>query len=199
MQSIDVPQANNLSTVRRAVEAVAAGCETITAVADWTHYSLRHAGYRVHAARVLGLLSLSDPRDDSTGDQSGDERGGGPIKRQEQVIALTVRGHRLLQTESETAAERIVLHDAIIHSPALRPIVEDLMPPAAPTQEELAAVLTERAGLRANTAIRRAGGLLTWRRRVLLEPPPEPAPPPEPEPEPEAPPGPPTIQLSLFE
>ena len=56
MMTLDIPQANGLETVRRVVKAIALGATTVDAVADFTTYSTRHTGYRLHAARILGLF-----------------------------------------------------------------------------------------------------------------------------------------------
>ncbi|MFN3202862.1 MAG: hypothetical protein ACE366_31000 [Bradymonadia bacterium] len=156
MKTVDVPQANNLSTVRRVVQAVARGAEDAFGIAEYTGYSLRHTRYRLHAARVLQLLSLS----------------------KEDVLAVTALGDRLLQTDAESSREREIFALSIESSPAMRDLAPELLAPKAPSVEALAEHLYHRARLGRSTALRRASGLLTWRRRVLNESMPVAAPPP---------------------
>lgn len=156
MKTVDVPQANNLSTVRRVVAAVDRGAEDAFAIAEYTGYSLRHARYRLHAARVLQLLSLNP----------------------EGALALTALGAKLLESEVDSSREREILAQAIEHSPAMQTLAPDLLASRAPSVESLAEHLYHRSRLGRSTALRRASGLLTWRRRVLNEAMPVAVPPP---------------------
>lgn len=146
MRTLDVPQANDLDSVRAVVRAVAQGAAEVTAIADFTGYSLRHTRYRLHAARVLGLLHVD-----------GD------------TAALTTDGERLLDAALGSDEERRVYHDVITRSPTLQILAPDLLGRSPPLLDDLSARLFELARLSRNTAVRRAGGLLTWRRRVLGE------------------------------
>ena len=174
MNTVDVPQANDLSTVRQVVAAVASGAFDLKAVAGWTTFSRRHTQYRVHAARILALVTMDDLG----------------------VLALTAMGQRLLDTAPDSESERVAFGDAILHSPTMRRLAPKLLDPEPPTQDEIAQNLVKQAHLGAATARRRAGGLLTWRRRVLNEPYPIPG---QLDEEEEGVDGKPTRQLSLFE
>lgn len=163
MQTLDIPQANDLETVRRVVHAVHRGCKTLEAIEDWTQYSRRHVQYRLHAARVLRLVHME-----------GDE----PL--------LTDLGERLMETGKGTAEERQLFARAIEQCPVVQLVAPDLLARSGPDIEELTERLFKSSRLGAETARRRASGLLAWRRFVLGEslerPPRHPAsqPPPKP-------------------
>ena len=144
MRTLDVPQANDLDTVRAVVRAVSRGADSMESIAEFTGYSFRHAQYRLHAARVLGLIQMD-----------GD------------VVSMTVLGDRLIASALGSDIERQVYWDAIQRSPALSIIAPDLLSPNAPSLDTLTMRLFEIASLSRSTAERRASGLLTWRRRVL--------------------------------
>ncbi len=144
MRTLDVPQANDLDTVRAVVRAVSLGAADVDAISDLTNYSRRHAQYRLHAARVLGLLRLE-----------GD------------VVSITSLGERLVEALPHTDAERQVLYDGIQRSSVLEVLVPDLLSRDPPSVETIADRLFREAGLGRSTALRRAGGLLAWRHRVL--------------------------------
>ena len=93
LRSIDVPQANALETVRQVVYAIDRGICRLEELADFTGFSVRHTGYRVHAARILGLVRLVD-----------DE------------ASITALGERLLCTDPKSTKERSVFYDAIVGS-----------------------------------------------------------------------------------
>lgn len=145
MRTLDIPQANDLASVRRIVHAVAHESRTQAAVMAFTDFSRRHAQYRIQAARVLGLLRVDDGSD----------------------LWVATLGERLLETERGTPAELAVWHDAITFSRALQIIAPDLLTPRGPGLEELTSRIVEMSELSASTARRRANGLLTWRRYVL--------------------------------
>ncbi len=166
MRSLDVPQANDLDTVRAVARAVKLGCRTPQEVADHTGYSLRHARYRLHAGRVLGL-----------------------VRFEEDTVDLTTLGERLLDTQAHTQREREVFFDAVNRSPVLQILVPDLLSRDPPLIDDLSERIFAESQVSRTTARRLAGGLLTWRRRILGADPP---PPPEPEPT-DA-----TEQLTLF-
>lgn len=145
MQTLDIPQANDLNTVRRVVHAVMRGQLDMDGVADFTGYSRRHTQYRVHAARVLDFVELLE---------------GGELR-------LTDRGRSLLDTTPGSTDERVVLSKAIERSPAIQRVAPDLLGRTPPGLEELADRLFKDSKLGSETARRRANGLLAWRRHVL--------------------------------
>lgn len=152
MRTLDIPQANDLRTIRRVVKAVASEAADQAAIRDWTGFSRRHTQYRLQAARVLGLVRVDEA----------------------QQVSVTPLGERLLATEPESAAARAVWYDAVSFSRALQIIAPDLLQGRGPGLEELTTRLVEMSELSASTARRRANGLLTWRRFVLDLPDPEP-------------------------
>lgn len=144
MRTLDVPQANDLDSVRAVVRAVTLGADDLDAVCDFTTYSRRHAQYRLHAARILGLVRLE-----------GDN------------VSVTPLGERLVEARPHTDAERALFYKAVQGSAVLSVLAPELLSRAPPTVETLADRLFQEAGLGRNTALRRAGGLLSWRRRIL--------------------------------
>ena len=150
MRSIDVPQANALETVRQIVYAVDLGIRRLEALADFTGYSDRHTGYRLHAARILGFVRLD-----------ADE------------VTLTALGERLLCTDPKTEKERAVFYDAIAGSAVIQILVPDLLSLVPPSPEAITARLFQESKLGHSTAARRAGGLLAWRRYVFGDATPE--------------------------
>lgn len=146
MQTLDIPQANDLDTVRRVLHAVWRGARTLEAIAGFTDFSTRHTQYRVHAARVLGLAKIE-----------GDE------------VIITTLGDRLLATAWHSAEEREVYTRAIEGCEVIQTIAPDLLGRRAPEIEELAERLFRQSRLGPETARRRANGLLAWRRHVLGE------------------------------
>ena len=143
MHSIDIPQANALETVRQVVHAVDLGVRRLEALADYTGYSLRHAGYRLHAARILGLVRLD-----------GEE------------ASITALGERLLCVAPKSEKERAVFYDAIAGSAVIQLLVPDLLSLVPPDSEAIAERLFHQTKLGKATSSRRAGGLLAWRRYV---------------------------------
>jgi hypothetical protein len=143
MYSIDIPQANALETVRQVVHAIDLGVRRLEALADYTGYSIRHAGYRLHAARILGLVRLD-----------GDE------------ASITALGERLLCVDPHSEKERAVFYDAIIGSAVIQLLVPDLLSLVPPDTESIAERLFHETKLGRATSSRRAGGLLAWRRYV---------------------------------
>ncbi len=176
MRTLDVPQANDLATVRAIVYAVRQGNLRKDEIVDFTGFSARHAGYRLHAARVLGLVDLD-----------GD------------VATLTTLGERLIDAPLRSAEATQAWHDAISRSPILQRLAPDLLSKRGPSVETLTERIMEATGASSSTASRRASGLLSWRYSVLGIEPGAGTPPPAPEPEPEPAADPqPAGQLSLF-
>ena len=144
MITLDIPQANALDTVRRVIKVVAIGATSTESVADFTQFSSRHANYRIHAARILGLLHAEGDR-----------------------LSITPRGERLLETEPYSSKERSLFFAAIESSAVIQILAPDLLTLCPPTRDELAERLFSNSKLSRETADRRANGLLTWRKYVL--------------------------------
>ncbi len=144
MQTLDIPQANALETVRTVLRAVHLGARTIEDISHFTAYSDRHVQYRVHAARILGLAQLE--RDQ---------------------VWLTTLGEKLMDSERRSDQERIIFYDAIQACPVIQIVAPDLLSDRPPTVEELSERIFQQSKLSLTTAERRAGGLMTWRQYVL--------------------------------
>ena len=146
MITLDIPQANALDTVRRVVKVISLGASSSEAVAALAAYSSRHANYRIHAARILGLVH-------SEGDS----------------LSIMPKGEQLLETQPYSAQERSVFFSAIESSAVIQVLTPELLTLCPPSREELAERLFKNSKLSRETAQRRANGLLSWRRYVLGE------------------------------
>ncbi len=140
----DVPQADSLARVRDVMDALAAGGTTPEDVVAATGFSLRHVHYRLHAARVLGLVTMG-----------------------RNIASLTERGREAVRAGRGGLAERGAWERAMRESAILRSVAPNLLARRAPTARELAHRLEQKTGLSAATALRRAKALLRWRRAVL--------------------------------
>ena len=144
MQSIDIPQANALETVRQLIRAIELGVTRVESLADYTDYSVRHVGYRLHAARILGFVRLH-----------GDD------------AEITPLGERLLGTEPQTEQERAVYYDAVQGSAVIQLLVPDLLSLMPPQTDQIAERLFQSTKLSRSTSTRRANALMAWRRYIL--------------------------------
>jgi hypothetical protein len=143
LHSADVPQEDNLTDVRRTVEAIGSGLEDTQGIAERTRRSRRHAGYAVNAAIVLGWVEAGD------------------------ALVPTELGRKLLAAPEGSEAERAAFREAIEKSPSVSAIAPALLGTEPPDRVAIAARITQLAGLAASTAGRRAQTLLSWRRQVL--------------------------------
>jgi hypothetical protein len=146
LKSADIPQAEDLTEVRELVSALLEVGTSTESLAAHTGFSDRHVCYRLHAAKVLGLID--------------DQR------------SLTDRGDRLLATPPGSPDERSALSDAVASCPVVRLVAPDLLTAPALDLSQVSAALTQAAGLSPSTAERRARILEAWRQQ-LAEPPPE--------------------------
>jgi hypothetical protein len=144
MRTLDVPQANDLHTVRAIVHAVFRGALNREALVEFTGFSTRHTGYRMHAARVLEFIQLN-----------GDD------------AHLTTLGEQLLESRVGSTDERAVFHKAVTRCAVVQVLAPDLLAAYGPTVEALTERISEQAGLKASTARRRASCLLSWRFQAL--------------------------------
>jgi predicted ATPase len=141
MRAVDVPQAFSLAEIRRVVERVAQGRDPVRDPPE--DCSSRQAAYRLHAARVLGLVA--------------DTAGG---------LQLTSLGRDLSATDIGSDAERSVYRKAIEASPILRELAPGLLSLSPPSIVELRQRIQGKTGLAEATAEHRARGLLSWARQV---------------------------------
>jgi len=146
LRSADIPQAEDLTEVRELVSALLEVGTSTDALADHTGFSDRHVCYRLHAAKVLGLIDG---------------------KR-----ALTDRGDRLLATPPGSPDERSALAEAVASCPVVKLVAPDLLTAQALDLDQVSTALAQVAGLSASTAARRARILEAWRQQ-LAEPAPE--------------------------
>jgi len=146
MKSSDIPQADNLDTVRVAVAAVAAGARDLPELARRTGFSTRHTGYRVGAAVTLGL-----------------------VEQAEAGFHVTSDGRRLLTTDEGGFDERDCFAAAILGSPVIAKVAPGLLESDGPTRDGITVNITVVTGLARTTAHRRAGTLLSWRRRLGVD------------------------------
>ena len=108
----DIPQSDDLRTVRTVVEALCAVGPRVAEIAEETGYSERHVRYRLQSARVLGLIDGSR--------------------------AATRLGVSLLRTDTGSSQELRVLVESASKSPSLQVVVPDLLGPNVPDVESLA-------------------------------------------------------------
>jgi len=139
LDSIAVPQADDLDKVRSVVAAVDRGFTETAAIADRTGFSRRHVEYRLRAARGLGMVSEGE---------------------------VTPEGKALLATETQSEEERLAWRSALARCLTLATLAPDLFALRAPTRDELASRIVACTAMAQSTAHRRAGTLLAWRRRL---------------------------------
>jgi hypothetical protein len=141
IQTIDVPQADSLDTVRRVVAAVERLRSTSAKLlAADTGYSERHIRYRLATARTLGLVGR---------DADG---------------SVTRRGGRLLKCDPGGPNERRELRRAIKECAAVQAVAPGLLDMATVDVGSLAARISAVTGLSPATATRRAVVLRAWHR-----------------------------------
>ena len=145
LSSADIPQAEDLTEVRELVSALLEVGDSTDSLAEHTGFSSRHVRYRLHAAKVLGLIDA---------------------KR-----SITDRGRRLLATPPGSPDERGALSDAVEGCSVVRLVAPGLLTAPALDLNQVGEALTQVAGLSPSTAARRARTLESWRQQ-LAEPPP---------------------------
>jgi len=146
---VDIPQADDLDSVRAVVAAVAAGHLTRAAVQEATGFTERHMQYRVRAAVILGLLEEKNAELVST------------------ELVSTVRGRACLDRPARSEEERALLRQAVASVAALHDIAPRLFGAKTPKRPWIAKRLTARTLMAQSTALRRATTLLCWRRRLM--------------------------------
>ena len=85
---------------------------------------------------------------------------------------VTALGERLLCTDPHSEAERAVFYDAIQGSAVIQLLVPELLSLVPPSTDTIAERLFAQSKLGRATALRRAGGLMSWRRYVFGDAPP---------------------------
>lgn len=141
LNSVDVPQADNLARVRELVEAANQVGLSKKALTGYTGFSERHVRYRFEAARLLGLLD----RD----------------------AGVTARGLELIGTTAGSREERALFRRSIARTQVVRTVAPDLLKGAEPDLEKLTRAIGQASQLSDSTAGRRARVLRSWRRQVV--------------------------------
>jgi len=144
IRAVDVPQADDLGKVRVVVASLKEGPKPLEGIAEDTEYSLRHVHYRINAARILGLVQL--------------------VSR---IAIITEFGEALLRTPEGSPVERDFFKDCLRTSAIIQKLAPHLLSRREPTRLSLATRMERLAKLAPNTAKRRAGALLSWRRYIL--------------------------------
>jgi hypothetical protein len=127
--------------VRAVVNAISSGTATLDAIAEETDIAVRHVGYAVRAAQTLDLL--------------------------DQEKKPTSRCKALLDSEQESADERLAFRRAVEESAVLRALAPGLLSAKPPTKKTLGARIAKLTGLSTATAEHRASDLLAWREQIL--------------------------------
>lgn len=140
MRGVDIPQVFGLDWTREVVEEVGGNSDAATAQT----VTRRQRQYRLHAARVLGLVE-----DTSAG------------------LRLTRLGRELQATTPRSEDERAVFRRAIRSSAILKELAPDLLGNPPPTVDELVQrILNSTTDLTEKTAAQRARALLSWARAI---------------------------------
>ena len=147
VNSLDIPQARDLDTIRRVIEFAGQGPTTLPNLMELTSFSKRHVHYRTHAARALGMVTMS--RD--------------PV-----LVTLTSTGSEMLATAPYSKGEAELLRKGFESGP-LGPFASMMLATPAPTLDVFAAAVGAAGLLSPATARHRAQGLLAWRTRLLGE------------------------------
>jgi hypothetical protein len=138
-----VPQ-STLDGIRAVVDACASGAHSRVAIRKKTRRAERQVSYALSAARFLGLVLET-----SNGSR------------------LTAEGKELSRTRRGSEAEAAILSSRIRSTATLEDVAPGLLTANPPTVADVAARMSARGGLSANTALHRARMLLKWR-AVLL-------------------------------
>ncbi len=143
IDSMDVPQQDDLIKVRAVVRALRAGVAR-SELGQIAGLSGRHVRYTLHAARTLGLTRQIDD-----------------------VWSATEAAGELLEQPAGSPAERAWLFRSIADNAQLMTLAPSLLERDAPTLDALAGRLQTLTGLAQSTAQRRALTLLSWRDQVI--------------------------------
>ena len=139
----DIPQADNLDTVREIVEAVKNGFYTHQEICSVTDYSLRHVQYKISSAIILGFIEKTE------------------------VIKLTQKGKLWLLKDKYSSAESKFLKQTIEKTKVYQLIGQDLFTSKRPDRTILTKRIMDHANLSESTARRRASTLIAWSNKIL--------------------------------
>lgn len=146
----EIPQANNLERVGRAVIAVSKGYRTYQAIAKFIGFTERQGRYYRRAAEILGLIS-SDGRNNSV---------------------LTDTGKAFLTSLKSEADIITALKPALLAIPLLREVYERVSSQASVDDDDILETLIELSGVKKSnvTIVRRLSTFVSWLKQAgLLE------------------------------
>jgi restriction endonuclease Mrr len=138
-RSIDIPQADRLTHLRRLALAIRDGVRHTGTLQEYLEVDARHFNYYRQGAELLGL-----------------------VERREHELELASLGDRLLATPEGSLDERAVFRQAIAAAEPLAPFAS-FFAGESMTVAELADRIRELSGLAPSTALRRARTLARWR------------------------------------
>ncbi|PRQ09218.1 restriction endonuclease [Enhygromyxa salina] len=138
-QSIDIPQADRLSHLRRLALAIRDGVSHPATLQEYLGVDARHFNYYRHGAELLALA-----------------------ERREQGLRVTTLGERLLETAEGSLDERSVFRQAIAAAAPLAPFAGYFAGESV-TSVQLARRIQSLTKLSSSTAQRRARTLARWR------------------------------------
>lgn len=141
INSSEIPQAEDIYTIRKVVSAINEGCSTIECISARTGLSYRHVNYRVAAGRILGCISIN-------------------------TLALRTEGRAWLRRPHGSTEEMQFLRGLIEDTVFYRTLVPDLFAIPGPSRAKVAKKISDSTGLSPATADRRALTLLTWAETV---------------------------------
>jgi hypothetical protein len=146
LQSVDIPQADSIWFVVRVLDAVYEDRVSARDIGAYLGDKVgRQGSYYVHAARILGLVTL-DP--------------------QRHTVALTPYG-RALRTYDPVARERALRH-LVVRTEPMRAVVHEMVRRGGLDEGAISLVLQRLAPLSASTAERRVRTVLAWLRDLKL-------------------------------
>lgn len=143
---VEIPQANDLASIRELVQALEHGPITLTEYVELSGVAPRQAWYRASAASTLGLLTML----------AG-------------LAFPSESARKLMQLEPLSDAEQQFFRSAIGSSAVIRQVAPTLLDRTPPTAAQLAKSIEKHAALAPATARRRAACLLSWRRQVMTK------------------------------
>ncbi|GMV19437.1 MAG: STAS-like domain-containing protein [Myxococcales bacterium] len=141
VRSVDVPQADRLSTIRAVVDAAADGSAFTREIGRSVGASHRHAQYRLNAARILGFVEMF---------------AGG-------IVLVTPRGEALASAPRDSEQERRALTEAVRRSEVVGKLAPRLLTNRPPKLADVVRQIKTLAQLSEATAKRRAQVLFSWR------------------------------------
>lgn len=136
--SRDIPQADEMDSVRNVLDAIEHGAATIQDIAEMTGYSHRHVNYKILAAEILGCIVSCRTKE------------------------ITPAGRAWLNRERGGEEEARFLRGLIEDTKFYKIVVPDLFDVNAPSKEAIANRIYSLTKVTRSTAERRASALVAW-------------------------------------